>query len=325
MKIGIFFDLFSPITNEHIKTINKIHNNKRKFDNFFLLPEYCNKHILNMIELVLPKNSNIWKFNFKENKNSLNQIKKIAKQFPNSNITIFIDYSNYSNHKWFKKNMDKYNIVFLNQNLKISPLNSKQFIISNFDVLDKKVHKYISNNFLYANEIIKEKLSQERYIHSCNVANLAYSLAKIHNVSPIKAWIAGMFHDITKELENDEQEFILKKYKIQYDWPNPVKHQMTGALWFKHVYKSNDKQIFSAISKHTTASKDMTLFDKVVYMADVLSKDRRFKNIKKERKILYTNFNEAFLRALSRMESFTIQKHKIMDKRAKDIVKHHLK
>lgn len=321
MKIGIFIDEFNPITTEHLKIIKQ--NNK--FDEFFMLPEAYSDHIVNMIKLVLPNKVKLWNDNFKKNRNFIKNLKEIENKFLNAKITIFLDYQKYNNHKLVKKINNNFSMKFLNKNSNKTQLSPTNFIDMDLKILDKKVCKYMSDNFLYANEIIKHKLSHARYYHSYNVANLAHKLAKIHNVNPQKAWAAGIFHDITKELSDKEQESILKKYKVKYDWPKPVKHQMTGALWFKHVYGSKDLQIFSAISKHTTGSKDMTLFDKVVYMADVLSKDRNFKNIKRERKILFKDFNEAFLRALSRMEAFTMQKHKVMDKRAKDIVKHHLK
>jgi nicotinate-nucleotide adenylyltransferase len=60
-------------------------------------------------------------------------------------------------------------------------------------------------------KILKKSMSEKRYIHSCNVADTARELAKIHGYDENKAYLAGLLHDICKEYPKEKQlEFVNK-------------------------------------------------------------------------------------------------------------------
>ena len=48
-------------------------------------------------------------------------------------------------------------------------------------------------------QIIRARLSEERYAHSLAVAEEAVSLAKRYGADPDKAYTAGLLHDIMKD------------------------------------------------------------------------------------------------------------------------------
>ncbi len=77
---------------------------------------------------------------------------------------------------------------------------SKQ--IDDFYKLTSKQRKYILNDFEVLEDLVKTNLSEYRYIHTLGVAKLAKELACYHNIDPNKAYMAGLFHDLTKELSN---------------------------------------------------------------------------------------------------------------------------
>jgi nicotinate-nucleotide adenylyltransferase len=96
----------------------------------------------------------------------------------------------------------KYNIRKFNCKLmtnKTFDFASSDFKKGHFNNLDLKVNQYIGNNLLYTNEIAKNVLSGNRYLHSVNAAKFALKLAKSHKMDMNKAYVTGLLHDIAKE------------------------------------------------------------------------------------------------------------------------------
>ena len=52
---------------------------------------------------------------------------------------------------------------------------------------------------------LKENLSEKRYTHSIGVMNMAVELAQYYNADVETAKIAGLLHDIAKEMTPDEK------------------------------------------------------------------------------------------------------------------------
>ena len=61
-------------------------------------------------------------------------------------------------------------------------------------------------------QIIREKMGDYRFTHSCNVAKEAVLLAKLYGGDEHKAYVAGILHDITKEIDGQEQLQIIRSY-----------------------------------------------------------------------------------------------------------------
>lgn len=62
---------------------------------------------------------------------------------------------------------------------------------------------------------VKNSLSPYRYNHSIAVAEVAKNLAKHYHIETIKAYTAGLLHDIAKELTEEENNYWIDKYKLQ--------------------------------------------------------------------------------------------------------------
>ena len=61
---------------------------------------------------------------------------------------------------------------------------------------------------------LKEHLSKKRYTHSMNVANSAVELAKRYGADADKAYIAGLLHDVAKEIPALELAAIVSKSSL---------------------------------------------------------------------------------------------------------------
>ena len=119
---------------------------------------------------------------------------------------------------------------------------SHQF--DNFHLLSSKQRKFILNNDEVLTDLLKTNLSEKRFVHSLGVAKLAKELAAYHNVDIHKAYIAGLLHDVAKELSVEESDLYLKYYDpLRLDSPIKVKHSYVGKYYLKDKLNFNDKDI----------------------------------------------------------------------------------
>ena len=135
--------------------------------------------------------------------------------------------------------------------------------------------------------IIKERLSEKRYIHSVNVAKEAVRLAKKHGADLEKAYIAGILHDICKEESPENQLQIIEKYGITVDeftlQSTKLYHAKAGAAFVKGELGIDDEDIINAILYHTTAREGMSLLETIIYLADYIGEDRDYNGVDKMR------------------------------------------
>ncbi len=167
-------------------------------------------------------------------------------------------------------------------------------------------------------KIAKKTLSEKRYIHTCNVKNLAVKLAKKHGADVESAAFAAFFHDIAKEVPKDKMLQIFAKNVIMSNGvlkrPFPVWHGVAAAIIAKEDYGITDEQIINAIMCHTTGREDMTLLDKIIYVADMASEDRTFPEAELIRKTAMKDVSKALVKALGMSISWLKADGKTVDK-----------
>lgn len=150
--------------------------------------------------------------------------------------------------------------------------------------------------------LIKKRLNEKRYLHSLAVADEAMRLAKIYGVDEEKAYLAGLLHDITKNTSEEEHLKIFDTFGIILsDLEIKAKklwHAMSGAAYVKYVLLIDDEDIIDAIRYHTTAKAGLSLFSKILYLADYTSADRDYDDVEIIRSILDRSMDEAYLYAL---------------------------
>lgn len=159
----------------------------------------------------------------------------------------------------------------------------------------------MNNNEEYI-KIIKERLSEPRFIHSMNVAKSAAQLAEKYGANAEKAYTAGILHDITKEETHEAQREYLSRNGIaltRLEMLNgKVLHQMSGALFCRLELGIDDEDILGAVRYHTTGRRDMTLLEKIVYTADFISAERCYPDVEIMREKAQKSLEEAMLYSL---------------------------
>ncbi len=147
----------------------------------------------------------------------------------------------------------------------------------------------------YIKNWLKENLSTKRYSHSIGCGECAKKLAKLYNQDENKAYLAGLIHDLAKNLNDNElHNIIINEIKTGYnetELKNPkTYHAIVGAYLAKKIFEIDDNDIISAIRFHTLGKTDMTTFEKIIYIADKIEPNERDeKYSKKIYKILEKN------------------------------------
>ncbi len=151
-------------------------------------------------------------------------------------------------------------------------------------------------------EEIKKRLSEYRFYHSLNVADEARRLAKKYGADEDKAFTAGLIHDIMKDTNYETQRGIIEKYSHKMtptELANPkIWHAMSGEAFLRHELNVTDEEILSAVRYHTTARENMSLLEKVLYIADYTSAERNYPDVGIIREKADRSLEEAMLYGL---------------------------
>ena len=127
-------------------------------------------------------------------------------------------------------------------------------------------------------ELVKE-LKPDRYDHTLGVAYTSASLAMVHGANVDKALIAGFLHDCAKCLSHEEQLNICEKNNIEITDVERRNHSLLHAKAGMYIastkYEVRDPEILNAIRYHTTGKEDMSLLEKIVYIADFIEPNRK--------------------------------------------------
>ncbi len=141
-------------------------------------------------------------------------------------------------------------------------------------------------------------LKKDRYNHTLGVMYTAASLAMCYGADIRKAMTAGLLHDCGKYLSAEEQIRLCRKKNIsltesELEMPALV-HAKLGAYLARHEYGITDPDILDAITYHTTGRPDMTLLEKIVYIADYIEPNRKeIPGLDQIRRIVFTDIDRA--------------------------------
>ncbi len=133
--------------------------------------------------------------------------------------------------------------------------------------------------FTFIQEILQDDLDYDRYWHTISVAFIASSLAMRYGFdSPDRAQIAGLLHDCAKCLPDEEKYALCEKYDVflnEYEMANPALiHAKLGAEIAIDKFGVLDREILDAIRTHTTGAPNMTMLQKIIYVADFIEPNR---------------------------------------------------
>lgn len=147
------------------------------------------------------------------------------------------------------------------------------------------------------------ELDTERYEHTLGVMYTAASMAMRYDEDVEKALLAGLLHDCAKCISGENKIKLCNKYHLsvsEVEKKNPsLLHAKLGAFLAAKKYHIKDKDVINAIASHTTGCPNMTLLDKIIYIADYIEPGRKeLPNMAEVRKLAFTDINECLYRIL---------------------------
>ncbi|MDE6953103.1 MAG: nicotinate-nucleotide adenylyltransferase [Erysipelotrichales bacterium] len=208
-------------------------------------------------------------------------------------------------------NIEKYHFIVLNN----KPIYASSSEVRNghIEMLDKCVLEYISNKGLYLDTMISLYMKEKRWKHTCSVANLAKMIAKANGFNEQQAYIAGMLHDIAKEMPYEEALELMKKHYPEYlDKSVAIWHQWLSRYVSEYTFLVKDEIILKAIEDHTTGSTSMSDIGKVVYVADKLDPLRGYDS-SKQIDICKKDIHEGFRNSLIEFHEFSKNNNRNID------------
>lgn len=157
-------------------------------------------------------------------------------------------------------------------------------------------------------------LGEKRLLHTINAGLLSLEYANIYDKNlNDRALIAGTLHDCAKELDESLQREMAYKRSGDTFADKKLLHSPAGAVMAAEEFGVSDPEILDAITYHTTGRGNMTLLDKIVYLADKLEPSRTYADLTEERKLAVTDIDAALrlcvLRVKKKFESKGLDIH----------------
>ena len=159
---------------------------------------------------------------------------------------------------------------------------------------------------------VKSVLSEYRFTHSLGVAKKAIELAKIYGVQEEIAKKVGIAHDIAKEMTDEEMIEYAKANNIRIDEIETVKpsllHGKIGADIAAKKFGFTQDMI-NAIKWHTTGRENMSMLEKIIYVADKTEENRkgtRF-NLEKSRELSTQNIDETLIFLMDEFITYNVK------------------
>ncbi|MGI5937008.1 MAG: nicotinate (nicotinamide) nucleotide adenylyltransferase [Oscillospiraceae bacterium] len=167
-------------------------------------------------------------------------------------------------------------------------------------IIKKRLYK-AKPEFSWLRRQAYKMLDPRRIPHVQGCEQEAVKLAQRWGEDPEDAAETAILHDITKKLLVGEQLLLCERYGIIIDSLEArspkLLHAKTGAALAEDLFGVSAK-VKNAIRWHTTGRADMSLLEKIIYLADYIEPTRSFKGLSALKALAYEDIDEALLLGL---------------------------
>ncbi len=198
------------------------------------------------------------------------------------------------------------------------------------DLLLPTVYGYILRHGLYGTCADLTQLSDDklrasshsmvrakRIPHILGTEETAVQLARRWGGDERAARRAAILHDCTKYWTVEEHLALCDQQGMELDEVErnspKLLHAKSGACIARHVFGETE-EVCNAISYHTTARAEMTLLEKILYMADYMEPNRVFDGVEEMRQLVSVDLNRALLMGvemtIADMEEYDLPIHR---------------
>lgn len=140
-------------------------------------------------------------------------------------------------------------------------------------------------------------LTGARLAHVYRVAETAVALAKKWGVSEEDAYLAGLLHDVAKNLTPEliEKEGVLvslENRSLYAAYPK-VWHAFAAPLVLQSKFPALPESVLSSVQWHTTGTMEMSALSQIIYVADFIEPGREAHGVAFIRELAFENLDEA--------------------------------
>ena len=298
------------------------------------------EHKINMLKLAIEEykdfSIDLFEITAKQQPYSIETVKYFKKKYPKDRLFLLIGQDQVNSfHLWKKpeeiaelaqivyfkrpkyslnqENVDKYHMQAIEGS--VVDVSSSDIRELKSIMVPEKVLRYIEDNSIYYINKVKGYMKETRFNHSLSVAHLAYGIAKKHQLDYRKAYIAGILHDIAKDMDKTKSMAMMKQFYPDFvDIGAFAYHQFLGEKLAKEDFGVVDEEILGAIKYHTTGKADMNWLEKLIYASDKIDPNRDYDSSD----LIATmgkGLEEGFLTVLKANRDFLLAKHKDINNR----------
>ncbi len=157
---------------------------------------------------------------------------------------------------------------------------------------------------------LKEMLKPDRFDHSLGVMEIAAKLAAIHGADAQQAALAGLLHDCARSLPGEALvemagEFNLPLHEVDLALPILL-HAPVGACLLRRDFGVRDEAVIRAVSVHTLGDGQMTLLDRILFVADKIEPGRYFQGVDELRELAKRDLGRALLQCYDMSLSYAL-------------------
>ena len=169
-------------------------------------------------------------------------------------------------------------------------------------------------------EYIEKNFSEKRKIHTEGVRQTAMKLAeKFGEGSPElveKAELAALYHDMYRGVPVDVLNYYVKHLNLdekRYKDNANLAHGKIAAFVIQRDFDEKDQDIINAVSYHTTGRPEMSLLEKIIYIADAVEPNRSYPGVQNLRQTLEYDLDKAVLQSLTNTINYVRSEKKFLD------------
>lgn len=155
--------------------------------------------------------------------------------------------------------------------------------------------------------IVESKLGTgSRMNHTMQVVDTAVKLAKTYFADVEKVKIAALLHDVTKHESDEFHQTLIESYFDKFTcnkWPKPIWHALSAVAFAYQTMQITDLEILNAIQYHTSGRPEMSLIEKIIFVADFIEPTRKFDN-STIRKLAFNNLDKALASILKSQNDY---------------------
>lgn len=160
-------------------------------------------------------------------------------------------------------------------------------------------------------EVLAGVMQPSRLQHVLGVEQAAIELAARYGCDQSRASLAALLHDYAKEMPDQVFLDLIEAYDLDRGllaWDNNIWHGMVGAYRISEDFGLKDQAILQAIQRHTVGAADMTLLDKVLYVADYIEPNRNFPGVEEARRLAEQSLDQAVAYETAQTLAYLAQK-----------------